>query len=137
MASVVWLVFVCALSSMSLAACGNGNGGTSSSAMRSTPETDLISEGKSLYEETCAGCHGIDLKGTKTGPPFLDAIYAPDHHPDESFFAAVDIGVQPHHWDFGPMPPQPTVNEEEVTAIIAYVRSEQARAGITEDPSHP
>lgn len=99
--------------------------------------TELIAEGKEYYEETCAACHGEDLRGTGTGPPFLSPIYAPDHHADESFYLAVENGAQPHHWDFGPMPPQPSVTEEEVTAIIAYVRAQQAEAGITEDTDHP
>jgi hypothetical protein len=69
-------------------------------------------------------------------PPFLSVIYAPNHHPDESFYVAVEQGVQPHHWDFGPMPPQPAVTREQVEAIVAYIRSQQEAAGIPEDPSH-
>ena len=108
-----------------------------------TPSADapsagpLVAEGRDLYEQTCATCHGSDLRGTGSGPPFLDPIYAPNHHPDESFYAAVANGVQPHYWDFGPMLPQLSVTQEDVAAIIAYVRSEQQEAGITEDPDHP
>lgn len=104
---------------------GNGDG-----------PTDPIAKGSELFQANCSLCHGTDLRGTQTGPPFLDPIYAPNHHPDEAFFAAVENGVQPHHWDFGPMPPQPAVSEEDVEAIVAYIRSEQEAAGITEDPNH-
>jgi mono/diheme cytochrome c family protein len=97
----------------------------------------LIAEGRQGYEATCAACHGTDLKGTATGPPFLSPIYAPNHHPDAAFFNAAANGVQPHHWQFGPMPALPAVSEDDVRAIVAYVRAEQAEAGITEDPSHP
>jgi hypothetical protein len=38
--------------------------------------------------------------------------------------------VTPHHWDFGPMPPQPQVGSEELEAIIAHVRALQRDAGI-------
>jgi len=99
-------------------------------------DSDLLAQGEALYEDTCALCHGADLEGTDTGPPFLSTIYAPNHHPDESFYAAVANGVQPHHWEFGPMPPQPAVTREQVEAIVAYIRSQQEEAGITEDPSH-
>jgi mono/diheme cytochrome c family protein len=99
-------------------------------------DPQLVAEGERAYQQTCATCHGDDLRGTDNGPPFLDPIYAPNHHPDEAFFAAVAGGVQPHHWDFGPMPPQPNVTPEEVQAILAYIRTEQIEAGITEDPSH-
>ena len=98
--------------------------------------SELVTRGKALYEDTCALCHGPDLEGTETGPPFLSKIYAPNHHPDESFYAAVEQGVQPHHWDFGPMPPQPAVRPDQVEAIVAYIRSQQEEAGIIEDPSH-
>ena len=120
------------------AACGDGGGGdpADSAGGSTTVDADLVGEGRDLYEQTCAACHGIDLKGTATGPPFLDPIYAPNHHSDESFYVAVEGGVQPHHWDFGPMPAQPGVGEADVAAIVAYVRSRQAEAGITHDPSH-
>ena len=122
-------------------ACGGGSGSEAGDASGTegsvAEESELIAEGKQLYEQTCAACHGADLAGTKTGPPFLSPIYAPNHHPDEAFYAAVANGVRPHHWKFGLMPPQPSVSRQEVTAIIAYVRVEQQEAGIREDPSHP
>jgi hypothetical protein len=72
------------------------------------------------------------LRGTEgAGPPFLNKIYGPDHHPDAAFYNAVENGVQPHHWNFGAMPPQTTVTEDELEAIIAYVRSRQRASGIT------
>lgn len=111
-------------------ACGedSGAGGGSTGAQ--------VAQGEALYQQTCAACHGQDLRGTDSGPALLDVIYAPNHHPDSSFHAAVQNGVVPHHWDFGPMPPQPAVSTEEIAAIVAYVRAEQREAGITEDPSH-
>ena len=98
-------------------------------------DANLVAEGKQLYEQSCAACHGIDLQGTQTGPPFLSPIYAPDHHPDESFYAAVANGVEPHHWDFGPMPAQPNVGPDDVEAILAYVRSRQEEADLTQNGS--
>ena len=117
-----------------LTGCG-GDGGDDPEPGASGP--DLVAEGKALYEGTCAACHGKDLKGTDDGPPFLDPVYAPNHHSDEAFYAAAENGVQPHHWGFGPMPPQTSVDAGEVAAIVAYVRAQQEAAGITEDPSHP
>ncbi len=115
-----------------IAGCGDEPRGEAASSV----DADLAAEGEALYAETCGACHGADLKGTDSGPPFLDAVYAPDHHPDDAFYAAVENGVQPHHWEFGPMPPQTSVDPDEVAAIVAYVRQQQAEAGITEDPSH-
>lgn len=89
----------------------------------------MVAEGQQLYEATCAACHGADLTGTDAGPPFLDPIYAPDHHSDGAFYAAAELGVQPHHWDFGAMPRQP-VDDEQMRRIIAYIRSVQREEGI-------
>jgi mono/diheme cytochrome c family protein len=116
---------VMALVASVMAGCGDDGGGDSGK--------DLVARGDEIFQANCAACHGADLRGTETGPSLLNEIYAPDHHPDASFYAAVANGVQPHHWDFGPMPPQPALNEDDVRAIIAYVRSEQENAGISGD----
>jgi mono/diheme cytochrome c family protein len=99
-------------------------------------EGDIVA-GRALFFQNCAACHGADLLGTAQGPPFLDVIYAPNHHSDEAFQRAVAFGVTPHHWNFGPMAPIPGLSRDEVTSIVAFVRSEQQAAGIFRDPSHP
>ena len=96
-----------------------------------------IAEGSTLYLRSCAACHGVDLLGTDAGPPFLDVIYAPNHHGDEAFQQAVIAGVVPHHWNFGTMAPIEGLTREDVAKIVAFVRSEQRAAGIVRDPSHP
>jgi mono/diheme cytochrome c family protein len=134
-----WLILACIV--VATASCGRDSGTESSDPSLPTEDgsydPQLVARGEELYGQTCTTCHGVDLKGTKKGPPFLNVIYAPNHHPDEAFFAAVAGGVQPHHWKSGPMPPQPEVSPEEVEAIIAYIRTKQVEAGIMEDPSHP
>lgn len=101
------------------AACGGGSGASSA-------------DGAQLFANNCASCHGADLEGTTTGPPLLHEFYVPSHHPDESFMRAIRAGVQPHHWEFGPMPPVPALDESEANAIIAYVREQQREAGIVD-----
>lgn len=86
--------------------------------------------GAELYAQACATCHGADLLGTDQGPPFLDRVYEPGHHPDVAFVAAAMMGVRSHHWDFGNMPPIEGITEEQVEAIVAFVREEQRAAGI-------
>ncbi|MYE46550.1 MAG: cytochrome c [Chloroflexi bacterium] len=89
-----------------------------------------ILDGQTLFRQTCAVCHGVDLQGTNQGPPFLDRIYAPGHHSDASFRLAVQRGVVAHHWTFGNMPKIEGLSEEQVEAIIAYVRDQQKQAGV-------
>jgi mono/diheme cytochrome c family protein len=95
-----------------------------------------VAAGAELFAASCAVCHGADLLGSATGPPFLHPYYAPNHHSDEAFQRAVALGVVPHHWDFGPMQPLAHLTREDVAKIIAFVRTEQEAAGIYQDPSH-
>lgn len=110
-----------------LAAFGSGCGDDNDA----TPSDQTTGgDGQALFEANCASCHGTDLGGTSTGPPFLSQIYEPNHHPDDSFRRAVAQGVQPHHWDFGAMPPVEGLDDSEVDAIIGYVRTVQRANGI-------
>ncbi len=87
-------------------------------------------KGKRLYEQNCAVCHGLDLKGSETGPPMLHRIYEPSHHGDASFQMAVKFGTRAHHWKFGDMKPVQGVTPDEVAHITAYIRQRQRQAGI-------
>ena len=107
-----------------IAACG-GNGDDRPAA---TPFSGL--DGRTLYSQACASCHGADLQGTDQGPPFLDSIYRSGHHADAAFLLAVRRGVRSHHWDFGGMPPIEGLSDEQVEAIVDFVREQQRAAGI-------
>ena len=87
-------------------------------------------QGKRLFEQHCASCHGMGLNGSDKGPPFLHPVYEPSHHGDASFQAAVRYGSRAHHWKFGDMCPVPGVSADDVAHITAYVRQQQQRAGI-------
>jgi mono/diheme cytochrome c family protein len=99
------------------------------------PDGQATSAGAELYEQSCASCHGTDLGGTNMGPPHLSQVYAPDHHPDSSFRAAITQGSPAHHWEFGDMPPVEGLDDEEIDSIIAYVREQQVTRGL--DPYPP
>ena len=86
--------------------------------------------GKLLYAKSCSSCHGVDLKGTEQGPPFLHRVYHPGHHGDRSFFLAAKRGVRAHHWKFGNMPPVEGINDNMINAIVQYVRQVQKSAGL-------
>jgi len=91
-------------------------------------------DGRALYAQSCASCHGADLTGTNRGPSHLSIVYEPNHHPDESFRRAISDGVAAHHWNFGDMPPVSGLTDDEVDAIIAYVRDEQEAWGFEPYP---
>lgn len=94
--------------------------------------SDTALAGESLFNAKCSLCHGANAAGTNQGPPLIDRIYEPGHHPDVSFRVAVRQGVRQHHWQFGDMPPVPSVTSDDVDKIICYVREMQRANGIFE-----
>lgn len=113
-----------------MAACG----GPSGQAEIPLQDPDLVSRGELLYAASCAECHGADLRGTDRGPSHLSVVYEPGHHSDGAFLVAVLSGSPQHHWDFGPMPPVPGLSEEDVEAIVAFVRDTQRQEGFEPYP---
>ncbi len=106
------------------AACSTGAGPSS------PVDPARLAAGEQAFAMHCAECHGEAASGTDEGPTLIDDIYRPAHHADGSISLAISRGVPQHHWNFGPMLPVEGVSEEEVNAIIAYVRHLQAEAGI-------
>ena len=88
--------------------------------------------GEDLFNANCSVCHGVGATGTNQGPPLIDRIYHPGHHPDFSIRNAVRQGVKQHHWAFGDMAPVAGVSSDDVENIICYVRELQRADGIFE-----
>lgn len=51
--------------------------------------TPMAQAGQRAFDATCAKCPGAYGLGTDKGPPFLNPIYNPGHHPDDAFLRAV------------------------------------------------
>jgi mono/diheme cytochrome c family protein len=96
--------------------------------------SDVALKGKEAFEANCVQCHGKNASGTDKGPPLVHDIYNPGHHADGAFLFAVRRGVRQHHWPYGNMPPQPQMSEDEIAAIVKYVRELQVANGITYRP---
>ena len=86
--------------------------------------------GEELFNANCSVCHGVGATGTSQGPPLIDRIYHPSHHPDFSIRNAVAQGVRQHHWGFGNMAPVDGLTRRHVARIVAYIRELQRANGI-------
>ncbi len=104
---------------------GCGSDDTGSGATIGSP----VDRGAEVYAQSCASCHGTDLRGTEKGPSHLSIVYEPNHHTDDSFRNAIANGTPQHHWNFGDMEPVGELTDDDVDAVIAYVRAEQERLG--------
>ena len=109
-----------------------GGGSGDSLAEVTVPQlTDIQMQGEAVFKTNCASCHGVNAAGKDGfGPPLVQKIYEPSHHGDMAFVLAVKQGVRAHHWKFGNMPPVAGVSDQEIQAIIAYVRALQRANGI-------
>lgn len=93
--------------------------------------SETAQAGQAAFSAHCAVCHGAQADGRLgLGPPLIHRIYEPGHHGDMAFRLAPLRGVRAHHWRFGDMPPVPGLQEDEMTAIIAFVREVQRANGI-------
>ena len=109
--------------SMGVAACGSDDTAPTNAA------GSQVERGAEVYAESCASCHGADLRGTDKGPSHLSIVYEPNHHTDDSFRNAIANGAPQHHWSFGDMEPVEGLSDDDVEAVIAFVRAEQERQG--------
>lgn len=129
-----WLVAGVVIGGIGIAAWQFLGAGAAGSAQRTDiriPEFSPVARaGKVAFDANCARCHGTHGSGTGQGPPLLNEIYNPGHHPDAAFQSAVRRGVGQHHWAFGNMPAQPQVTDEQLAQIVRYVRELQQANGI-------
>jgi mono/diheme cytochrome c family protein len=89
------------------------------------PQTAL-DRGAAVFSANCAQCHGGELEGTERGPSLLLPIYGPDQLTDSQFADAIRTGAEQQQWEFGPMPANGAITDEQIDAILAFVRDRQA-----------
>ena len=117
-----------------LAACGSSTDGDQGGTGIRPQDPPLVSLGADLFQASCAGCHGTDVRGTENGPSLLSQVYEPNHHADISFLLAVERGSPAHHWRFGDMPAIDGLGQDDVEAIVAFVRETQRIEGFEPYP---
>ncbi len=101
-------------------------------APTSTAAELVIPDGAEVYQQYCAECHGVDLRGTDKGPSQLSIVYEPNHHGDYAYRVAIRDGTREHHWWFGDMPPVEGISDLEIEKVISFIRAEQERLGFEE-----
>lgn len=80
-------------------------------------QVDLVAEGRTLYDRSCVGCHGVDGVGTDQGPTLVDVGAASaDFMLTTGRMPAADSSGQPPRKD-------PAFEPDEIDALVAYVAS--------------
>ena len=132
-----WIAIAALVGFVVVAVALSGNqtdGGTDSGTGMPVQGSHVVAVGEALYQASCAECHGADLRGTDLGPSHLSIVYEPNHHGDAVFVLATRNGVPQHHWPFGDMAPVLGLSDDDLVAIIAYVRENQRIFGFEPYP---
>lgn len=89
---------------------------------------DLVAEGRTAYRKYCTQCHGYSGKGDGTSAAHLDP--PPRDHTNAELMDPIADRVIAETVRFGgagrgfdQMPAFPQVTDEELVALVAYVRS--------------
>ena len=126
------LYIIALIIALGVAGCGNkeSNGSQQTIDVTVPKLSKLGKKGQTAFRANCAQCHGLNGGGTNQGPPLIHDIYNPGHHGDGAIVRAAKMGTRAHHWQFGDMPPQTQVSDEEITSIIQFIRETQRANGI-------
>ncbi len=94
------------------------------------PAAPAVAEGKTLYEQSCSACHGQDAKGIAGLGKDITANSAfVSSQSDDQLLEFIKKGrdaSDPANTTGVAMPPKggnPTLTDDEIKAIIAYLRS--------------
>ena len=97
-----------------------------------TTTSSFAADAKENYEKLCAKCHGSDGKGDtkmgkKGGVKDLSDAKIQDSFKDEEAFKAVKEGKKEKDTDKTLMKPFPDLSDDEIKALVAYVRTLKAK----------
>jgi ubiquinol-cytochrome c reductase cytochrome c subunit len=91
--------------------------GTASAATPGAASPQTIAEGRQLFQESCATCHGMNAEGTSTAPSLIGVgAAAVDFQVSTGRMPATDIGPE---MDRRP----PVYNPKQIFALAEYIQS--------------
>ena len=101
-----------------------------------TTDNSIIVNGKKIYADNCASCHGVNLEGQKNwmsrlpnglmpAPPHDETGHT-WHHPDKYLFMVTKYGIEEFIGEKYPnnMPAYKDIlSDEEIIAVLSYIKS--------------
>ena len=94
-------------------------------------DTTAVSVGRMIYSQTCIACHGTNGKGAIPGVADLTKGDGALSKPDGALLDSITGGFQSPGSALA-MPPNggnPKLTQEDVKAVLAYLRAEFGRSG--------
>ncbi len=127
---VAIVILVMALGGFLLILSKNSNRQSTGVKVKLPALSALAQTGRTIFQTNCARCHGLNAGGTSWGPPLIHKFYQPSRFADGAFYKAAANGVRSHNWRFGSMPPIRSVNQQDVSKIITFIREVQKANGL-------
>jgi mono/diheme cytochrome c family protein len=85
--------------------------------------------GENVYNYRCRSCHGPLGLGAVGGPPLATGEFAESIYPDTQMAQAILSGAPQKNYDYGRMPAQPDISDQDLRATIAFLREIQTLHG--------
>ena len=121
-----------------LTGCGEKEKDIASNTVRLMPmDSKIVRRGESIYAQTCASCHGLNLQGQENwkvrnqqgllpAPPHDETGHT-WHHADQYLFDITKFGVQKYAGaDYKSTMPAyaDTLSDAEIIAVLSYIKSQ-------------
>lgn len=125
--------YIVAGASYRSSAASTASAGLSTTSPLPTPDSAALAQGKVLYEQSCAACHGLSGEGTPAGRPLSNSALVQTGS-DAELLKLVRVGrsVQdPHNTTGLTMPAgggQTSTGDAELAAIVGYLRTLAGKA---------
>jgi cytochrome c oxidase cbb3-type subunit III len=106
-----------------------GVGPRETAASQNTEQRPVL--GRQIFENRCAGCHGLDGRGGERAPDIATRART-RRQSDASITHAIRVGIPS-----AGMPAFPTLDDSSLRALVAYLRFLQGRTGVAKLPGDP
>ncbi len=97
----------------------------------SHPAEHPLALGRQLFENRCAGCHGLDGRGGERAPDIATRAAA-QRRSDAAIARIIGAGIPS-----AGMPAFPTLDDSALHSLVAYLRFLQGKTGVAKLPGNP
>lgn len=128
---LTWTLILVLVVALAVASCGGKKTTPTPASAPAGASSEMMAQGKQWYEQSCSSCHGPDAKGLPNLGKDLTTSGFVKSQTDEGLLEFVKKGrpaSDPANTTGVDMPPKggnPALTDDQIRAIIAYIRSLQ------------
>jgi len=128
---LTWVFVIVFVLALTVVGCGGKKATPTPAPKLASSPSEMVAQGKQWYEQTCSSCHGPDVKGLPNLGRDLTTSEFVKSQTDEGLLEFIKKGrpaSDPANTTGVDMPPKggnPALTDDQIRAIIAYIRSLQ------------